>query len=255
MTTQKHSYGWKRQQPDQRDYQFKLSAAPATDLPKSVDLRPAMPPVYDQGDLGSCTANSASAALWYAESIKQGSKSVALPSRLFIYYNERSIEHTTRQDSGASIRDSMKAVATYGACSETEWPYNVAKFAKKPGVALYTSAKKEALVTAYLAVSQTQTAMMQALAQGLPICVGATLYESFESDEVARTGVVPMPSHTEQPLGGHAFLVVGYDMAKGLFTCRNSWGDAWGDKGYFYIPFSYLLNPNLAADFWIIKTV
>jgi C1A family cysteine protease len=95
--------------------------------------------------------------------------------------------------------------------------------------------------------------MKACLASGYPFIFGFTVYDSFESDAVAKTGIVPMPSKTELVLGGHAVMAVGYDDSKKWFIVRNSWGEDWGDKGYFYIPYDYLTNKNLASDFWTIK--
>src|SRR5215475_7686356 len=103
-------FGWVRDLPDQRDHTYAAPLQFLTTLPPHVDLRPQCPPVYDQGQIGSCTANAIGAAHQFSQ-IKQKLTSPFVPSRLFIYYNERSIEHTTGSDSGAQIRDGMKAIA------------------------------------------------------------------------------------------------------------------------------------------------
>jgi C1A family cysteine protease len=90
----------------------------------------------------------------------------------------------------------------------------------------------------------------EVLASGLPIVVGFTVYQSFESDQVTETGIVPVPGHHEQVVGGHAVLVVGYDDSQSRFIVRNSWGDQWGLHGYFLMPYAYLTNRRLASDFW-----
>jgi len=246
-------YGWMRDLPDSRDY---LYAAPLllfrSGLPTKVDLRPKCPPVYDQGQLGSCTANGIAAAIEFDQR-KQGIK-VFGPSRLFIYYNERAIEGTVNQDSGAQVRDGIKSVATIGAPPEKDWPYNIKVFAEKPPLKAYTDAKKD-LVASYSRVSQGTTQMQGCLAEGYPFVFGFTVYESFESDAVAKSGVVPMPTSREKVLGGHCVVAVGYDATKRVFIVRNSWGRGWGMKGYFTMPFEYLLNTHLASDFWTIRTV
>lgn len=241
-------YGWRRQLPDHRDMPLRL-AAPVT-LPPHVDLRPAMPPVYDQGELGSCTANAIAAAVQY-ERRRQNLPDFQ-PSRLAIYYAERALEHTTHTDSGAMIRDGMRVVNKTGVADEGLWPYDISKFARKPPTRYYAEAKKH-LTTAYYAVQQDATAMRTALAASFPIVVGFTVYESFESDAVAASGVVPMPGRNESVLGGHAVLVVGYDDPSQRFIVRNSWGTGWGQAGYFTIPMSYLTNSNLASDFWVAQ--
>lgn len=97
--------------------------------------------------------------------------------------------------------------------------------------------------------------MKGCLASGYPFVFGFSVYESFESQAVAQTGIVPMPSPNEQLLGGHAVLAVGYDDEQGRFIVRNSWGKDWGMEGYFTIKYDYLLNDNLADDFWTIRRV
>ena len=84
---------------------------------------------------------------------------------------------------------------------------------------------------------------------------GFTVYESFESQEVAKTGVVPMPAPGEQVVGGHAVLAVGYDDSAQTFMVRNSWGTGWGQAGYFTMPYAYLTTRGLSSDFWTIRIV
>ena len=97
--------------------------------------------------------------------------------------------------------------------------------------------------------------MQGCLASGTPFVVGFSVYESFESEEVARTGVVDMPGPKEKQVGGHAVVAVGYDNAAQRFTVRNSWGKSWGQKGYYTMPYAYVTNPQLAMDFWAIYAV
>jgi C1A family cysteine protease len=243
-------YGWIPDIPDQRDFLF---AAPPVTLPPKVDLRPGCPEVYDQGQLGSCTANAIGAAHQF-EQIKQEDKDAFNPSRLFIYYNERAIEGTVDQDAGAMIRDGIKTVAKQGVCPEKEWPYMIGKFTAKPPKPCYTHAKNHQVVS-YQRVAQTQDQMKGCLAAGFPFVFGFAVYESFETQAVAKTGVVPMPDKTEKMLGGHAVMAVGYDDSEGRFIVRNSWGPKWGQGGYFTMPYDYLVNQDLAADFWTIRLV
>src|SRR5438045_1641399 len=132
-------YGWIPDQPDQRDHLYAAPAQFLTALPARTDLRRRCPPVYNQGALGSCTANAIGGAIEF-DQIKQ-KLSVFVPSRLFIYYNERVIEHTVKSDSGAQIRDGLTTVAGVGACPEPEWPYNIAKFATRPPQRAHAAAK------------------------------------------------------------------------------------------------------------------
>lgn len=246
-------YGWVRDLPDARDF---LYAAPLIrfpqGLPPGIDLRPECPPVYDQGQLGCCTGNGIAGAIEFDQR-KQGTKEFT-PSRLFIYYNERVMEGTVSQDSGAQVRDGIKSVATLGAPPETDWPYDISKFTDRPPAAAYADAKQD-LVSAYSRVAQNLLQMQGCLAEGYPFVLGFTVYESFEGQEVADTGIVPMPSSGEKVVGGHCVVAVGYDNTNRRFIIRNSWGTGWGLQGYFMMPYEYLLDPHLASDFWTIRSV
>jgi C1A family cysteine protease len=245
-------YGWIPDVPDNRDLLFSAPRAVLAELPTKTDLRAQCPPVYDQGQLGSCTANAIGGAYEF-DQLKEGLKDF-VPSRLFIYYNERSIEGTVESDSGAMIRDGIKSVAKLGVCPEKQWAYDIAKFRDKPTKACYTAAAKHQAVV-YQSVLQDLHQMQGCLASGYPFVFGFSVYESFESAEVAKTGVVPLPKQGEKQLGGHAVLAVGYDDASQSFLVRNSWSSAWGDSGYCTMPYAYLTSQQLARDFWVIYTV
>ena len=125
-------YGWKPDLPDQRDTIAKFTDFKCTlDLPVSIDLREKCPEIYNQGKLGSCTAN-AIGFLYQFDELRQKEKSEFIPSRLFIYYNEREMEGTVTVDSGAAIRDGMKSINKIGVCSEDMWKYDITKFKEKP---------------------------------------------------------------------------------------------------------------------------
>jgi len=205
--------------------------------------------VEDQKDLGSCTANALAGALEFLMR-KERVPFVDL-SRLFIYYNERAIGHSVRIDSGAMLRDGIKALAKQGVCPEESWPYDVARFAKKPPKACY----QEALDYRILSYARLDTLdeMRACLADGYPFVFGFSVYESFESQQVARTGVLDLPRVSEKLLGGHAVLGVGYDDVAERFMVRNSWGTDWGKKGFFTMPYEYMADRNLSDDFWTIR--
>jgi len=255
-------YGWHPDLPDHRDLQYAVPHAVALALPASADLRPGCPPVYDQGQLGSCTANAIAGAIEF-DQIKEKLPEFT-PSRLFIYYNERVIEHDVQSDNGAQIRDGIKSVARLGVCSETSWPYSdqntdpnpcpTCPYAKKPPQSCYTEASKHK-VTLYQRLTPLANVLKGCLASGYPFVFGFTVYASFESPQVAQTGIVPMPGPNEQVVGGHAVVGVGYEDASQRFIVRNSWGTGWGLQGYCMMPYAYLTNPQLASDFWTIRTV
>jgi C1A family cysteine protease len=238
---------WKPDLPDARDHLFSLVHPPIAleELPRLVDLRPKCPPVVDQGDLGSCTANALAGALGFLHMDRPPA------SRLFIYYAERDLEDTIDYDAGASLRDGVKVLNKTGSCLERTWPYKVDRFANKPAVKAYAEAATRK-ITSYTRL-RTLHDMMACLAAGYPFVFGMAAYESFESDEVAKTGVVPMPKRSEEALGGHAMLAVGYNADANCFLVRNSWGPRWGVKGYCTIPMPYLGTRRLSDDFWTIR--
>ena len=248
----KRKYVWRKDEKDERDFQFQPD--PKVVPPALVDSRKNCPPPYDQTTLGSCTGNGIAGAL-ETDMIRQGLKNWT-PSRLFIYFCERMIEGTINQDSGAQIRDGIKAIAKYGYCPETMWPYIVSRFTARPSIACWWEARQHR-ISAYHRLDNTKLDdLRNCLAQGNTIVFGMSVFARFESDAVAKTGVVPMPNpDTEQFLGGHCMLIVGYDDAKQCFIVRNSWGSGWGDGGYCYIPYAYLTNGQLAQDFWTIERV
>jgi C1A family cysteine protease len=246
-------YGWSPDVPDGRDHLYAASAGVLEKLPARVDLRRECPPVYDQGDLGSCTGNAIAAALEF-DQMKQGIKRHWTPSRLFIYYNERVIENTVDSDSGAQIRDGMKSVAKQGAPPEKQWPYDIDKFRNEPPRKCYTEAAKHVAIR-YQRLAQTLNQLKGCLAEGYPFVFGFMVYDSFESEEVAKTGDASLPRAREKQIGGHAVLAVGYEEARQRFIVRNSWGTSWGKRGYFTLPYPYLMQSTLASDFWTVRAV
>lgn len=246
-------FGWKRDLPDPRDHKY-MASRPLTvgQLPPLVDLKPLCPPVYDQGNIGSCTANAMGGSFQF-EQMKQQIPNF-MPSRLFIYYNTRAMEGTINEDAGATLRNTMKSMVNSGVCPEKMWSYNKC-FKKKPDDFCYANAINNQVVE-YLRVTHDLLQIKQCLFEGYPIAFGIMLYDSFMTENVARTGIVPMPNlQSESSVGGHAILAVGYDDSKNVLIMRNSWGTNWGINGYFYLPYEYITTPNLAADFWTIRLV
>jgi len=245
-------YGWIPDLPDERDHMYAAPAQFLAALPASVDLRKSCPPIYNQGMLGSCTANAIGGAIEF-DRLKQKLTDF-VPSRLFIYYNERRIEGTVGIDSGAQLRDGIKSVASEGVCPEPEWPYVITKFTQKPPAKAYKDALADRAVS-YQSLIADLNQMKGCLASGYPFVFGFTVYESFESAAVKKTGHAPMPATGERAIGGHAVMAVGYDDSRQLFLVRNSWGHEWGISGYFTLPYTYLVQPGLARDFWTIRIV
>jgi C1A family cysteine protease len=246
-------YGWIPDLPDHRDHLYAAPAAIMAAIPTKMDLRPQCPPVYDQGQLGSCTANAIAGAVEF-DQMKQKLADVFIPSRLFIYYNERAMEGTVNSDSGAQIRDGIKSIGKQGACHEKLWPYDIAKFKTKPPAPCYKDGAANAAIL-YQRLVQEIMQFKGCLASGYPFVLGFTVYESFESQEVAKSGKVPMPGAGEKVVGGHAVVAVGFDDSTQTLIIRNSWGPGWGMKGYFTMPYAYASSSNLASDFWTVKIV
>jgi C1A family cysteine protease len=258
------SYGWHPDLPDSRDHLYAAPRIAVVALPQSVDLRQQCPPVYDQGRIGSCTANAIAGAFEF----ELGKQQLAdfMPSRLFIYYNERVMEHNVASDAGAMIRDGMKSVNKQGVCPEEQWPYDDtpadsegrfpvgSRAAQRPSSECYAAALRHRAST-YQRVVRELDQMRGCLASGYPFVFGFTVYSGFETQAVAQTGRVEMPTPDEDVVGGHAVLAVGYDDAAQRFLVRNSWGTGWGDAGYFTMPYAYLTERSLSADFWTIRIV
>lgn len=228
---------------DERD--FKLHIEPEDMRPPRVDLRPEMPPVFDQGELGSCTANALAGLRQYF-ALQHGDDTEL--SRLYIYWHERALEGTINEDSGAMLRDGMKVLKKLGACPEKDFPYDISRFTERPSAQAEKDAGKYKIKSYHRVRSLSE--LKTCLQHRLPVAIGIIAFESLESYEVAKTGIVPMPQFGEQELGGHAMLVVGYDDEKGWAIVRNSWGSEWGDKGYCYLPYKYFTK-GLVVDMWV----
>ena len=233
---------------DTRDYKYQMIP---TSTPSLVDLRYWCSPVENQGALGSCTGQAVAGAI---ELLNKRNNKPTDVSRLYIYWWERYLMGTVNYDSGAYIRDGIKATNKYGAPLENHWPYIINRFRATPNVNAMRDGMKRR-VTLYERVMNFD-GCINALSNGYPVIIGFLVYSSFETPTVWRTGMMPYPNISrERLLGGHAVLLVGFDMRKQHFIVRNSWGTNWGAKGYFYMPFDVIKNPRMSMDFWIIKSV
>lgn len=252
MAIQVSRYGWKPDRPDKRDLVYSASRALLKALPPKVDHHMYCPPSFDQGQAGSCTGESTKGHLQYRQTVDHTVNPVE-PSALFMYYNGRLLEGTQGRDDGASIRDVIKGVAQFGFASEACCPYSddPKTVIRKPVKACYDDAAKRAIKN-YMRLNQNLNVIKARVAQGGAVSFGFSVYDSFEGPEIAKTGFMPMPEPGESILGGHAGVIMGYDDEKQMALVRNSWGPDWGDHGYFWMPYAFLVDPNYASDFWTI---
>lgn len=235
---------------DPRDYKFTATRYTLDTLPESVDLRDKMPPIYNQLNLGSCSSQASCAFREYFN-IRDNGSSESL-SRLFLYWHERNFEGTVNEDSGAMLRDAMRVMSEIGICPESDFPYDVNTFTIKPSDKAEQDAPKYK-ISEYHRVNDFAD-MQHSLAEGQPVIIGIKVYESFESEEAARTGIVPMPKDGERYLGNHALLAVGYktlEDGQQYAIIRNSWGN-WGQSGYCFIPKSFF-DSGFVVDLWTGK--
>jgi Papain family cysteine protease len=222
-------------------------------LPPKVDLRPHLTTIETQGETNSCVANAVAGAYEYLVK-RYLDKDAYDVSRLFIYYNARAIEGGDIEDSGSVIAYTIEGLQKHGACSEETWPFDVEAVNEEPCAEAYEEAK-------HFVVEDTENvptdleAWKSCLAEGYPIVFGILLYKSFDAQ--LQKGLVPMPTDKEAARGahgGHAMLCVGYSDADKVFIVRNSWGADWGDNGYCYIPYRYLISEkHNGGDSWIIR--
>ncbi|HYN42070.1 MAG TPA: C1 family peptidase [Thermoanaerobaculia bacterium] len=245
-------YGTHPDVPDHRDRKYEAPRHIRRVLPRAVDLRPLCPPVEDRRPLNACSAYAIGAAIWFDE--KRQGQGPPPSSPLFLYWVERARAHTIGTNAPVSLRDGYKAAARHGICSERLWPWKPERFADRPTKACFREAKKSRAVEYHRVVRDLDN-LRGCLAEGFPFTLGLSVHESFESRAVRETGRVPMPKRGEKTLGGHAVLVVGYEERCRRFLVRNSWGTRWGQRGYFTLPWNYLLNPDLAWDFWTVRRV
>ena len=259
-----HAFGWVPQRPDHRDrlYHLEERIYQGHQLPAKVDLHDQgiVPPIWDQGQLGSCTAHGSLRA-FLTEAKRQG-ESVPMLSRLMQYWDTRSREGTTDQDSGGMVRDAIKVLATDGCAPESDWPYDISRFIEEPPAACYQAAKQYMSVK-YQAVrvGGPGAPIRTALASGLAVVFGFSVPTSFEDGSWdPASQVLPLPSPTEGFIGGHCVAITGYDFSctefpVPYFIPDNSW-DGWGWEGRFRMDYRWF-DPwvGLASDLWVIQAV
>lgn len=244
LSPNERRYGYHRAPFDHRD--LGLARAPLTvTLPPSVDLEPWCGPVKDQGAEGSCTAQAGCGNREYLARKFQGASPILSPQ--FLYYQERLIDGTTDQDSGSNGRTDCQAMNRYGICEETDDQYDPTHLKVAPDLLQLANALKWRS-GAYHAVGNVDD-MKSCLASGYPVLIGFAVYSSFEN--IGSDGIMPTPRSTDQYLGGHETLVIGFSDEKQAFKVRNSWGPTWGDKGNFWMSYDIAACGTLLWDKWI----
>lgn len=215
--------------------------------PLKLDLRNKFSDVYDQGKIGSCTANALCSIYEYDTFNFKG-------SRLFLYYNERLLLNETEVDNGAYLSDGIFTLKTFGLCEEKDWPYIIENLFKRPTDDIYQKAKSN-FVTEAFSISNDVKTIKYWLNKNEPVALGIAVYSNFMNFSAAKSGNIGLPAMNDKFIGGHAVVLCGYDDDTQRFILRNSWGSYWGDKGYFYLPYDYITNDDLCSDLWIITKI
>lgn len=239
-------YGFWKSPPDHRD--FGAASAPlAKALPSVVDLSNYCGPVFDQGNEGSCTANAGAGNFEFL--LRKFHNDDTILSRAFLYYQERLLDGSIGEgDCGSTGRSSCKAMNKFGVCAESDMPYVAGSFDLAPSAAQLAAARK--FVSGAYHALNTVADIKSCLASGFPALLGFVVYESFEMGW-STPGYMPIPKPTEEILGGHETLIIGYDDSKSACLVRNSWGTSWGLNGNFWFPYSALADPNVFEESWI----
>ncbi len=224
---------------------------PLGSVPKKVDLRQMCSPVEDQGMTNSCTANAVVGALEYHQ--RKAGRSVTDMSRMFVYFNSRKMSNTENQDTGSFIHHAMAAVLAFGACEERLWPFDPAMTTMQPSTLAYQNGMHHEAVQ--YARTELGNPAMAALAVGLPVVFGTFIPKEYY-DQARQTGIMPVDNRSAQrPGGGHAMLMVGYDIPAKVWIVRNSWGQNWAEGGYFKLPFETMTSYSDPSHFWTIGAI
>lgn len=251
MSRKIKKYGWNPDIPDIRDI-VQISISYSKTKKNIVDLRDTnfLPPVLNQGNMGSCVTHAVLAAFMFIWN--KSKKPQFVPSRQFIYYNQRICSNTIEFDSGSSIRDALKIIKKFGVCKEECYPYDIEYFTDRPNINAYKNASTNMIDFKYKRIDFSIENIMNALNYEIPVIFGYTVFESFDNANVARTGLVPVPKITsEKIIGSCCSVIVGYDNTKKYFLCMGSWGTSFGQGGYFWVPYAFV-NAKNCSDFWIL---
>lgn len=249
----KYKLNWLPDPKDHRDLFYMDAFRRSILLPDAWDLRTTkfFSEIQDQGQLGSCTGQAINGIMEFNERKASASVTLFEGSALALYLWARQMEGTVKVDSGAYIRDVVKGSAKKGNPSESLYPYNIRNFAKSPSREALADAKKHK--TSFYYRLQTLDEICDALFRGFPVAFGFVCVESIFNPSVTKTGYIPLPKKSEQVIGGHAVVAVGYDRTKRLIYFRNSWSSEWGDKGYGSMDFKWFENISLTSDFWVVE--
>ena len=239
--------GWKRQPRDSRDFKFASVVVPTQ---PALSLRPLMPSVRDQLDIGSCSANAGVVATEFCLR-KQTGKPIEQLSRLDLYAITREVEGTPlSEDSGCFVRDVFKASSKYGICDERSWPYVTANYSKSPPRKIWAEAFYRRAVSYHSIIGLPL--IKACIGEGYPSIFGFDCFESLMDPSVGKTGMIPLPAPSEAPIGGHCVVCVGFDNHRGALEIQNSWGTGWGEHGFGWLPYDYVTH-GLATDYWTLR--
>lgn len=254
MNIEEFNSGCVKQAVDPRDRSYVPKFTHWTEL-KDIDLRDGCTPARSQGYIGSCTAFAATALFDF---IRRKNSSVNwLPSPLFTYYATRLAANLENQNSGATVKEALKSTVRDGVCMERLWPYEQAKYTERPPEEAWTDAQKHQALEYLWIDDYDKNVWLNCLNDGYPFMFGAYLYNSFFDPMISLMGgFIPEPDReNEKRVGGHCMMAVGYIKnynGKEYVIVQNSWGPDWGDRGYCYLPVSYMMS-NDTFDFWTIK--